>query len=182
MKKIVFLTGATGFLGTEIAKRLIKRGDIILILLIRGINLDYTYKHLSRAWWEFPELLNELKKVKDINTNKIQILNGDITKEDLGLEKSDYKNLVSNVTHIIHAAADLRLNANLEELRKINVHGTKNVLKLAVEVHSDHGLERLAHISTAYVAGMKKGLIKEDFLNDESGFKSNMREANMKEN
>jgi long-chain acyl-CoA synthetase len=173
LKKIVFLTGATGFLGTEIAKRLIKMDNIILILLIRGKTHDYAYKHLSRAWWEFPELINELKKVKTTNSNKIQVLNGDITKESLGLEKSDYKYLVNNLTHIIHTAADLNLNASLNELRKINVNGTENVLKLAADAHMDHKMERFSHISTAYVSGMQKGHIKEDLLNDESGFKSN---------
>jgi long-chain acyl-CoA synthetase len=172
LKKIVFLTGATGFLGTEIAKRLIKMDNIILILLIRGKTHDYAYKHLSRAWWEFPELINELKNVKNTNS-KIQILKGDITKECLGLEKNDYKYLVSNITHVIHAAADLKLNASLKELRKINVKGTENVLKLAADAHINHVLERFSHISTAYVAGMQKGLIKEDLLIDGSGFKSN---------
>ena len=99
--------------------------------MIRGKTLDYAYKHLSRAWWEFPELINELKKVKTTNSNKIQVLNGDITKESLGLEKSDYKYLVNNLTHIIHTAADLKLNESLNELRKINVNGTEECIEIS---------------------------------------------------
>ena len=36
-----------------------------------------------------------------------------------------------------------------------------------------HRLERLSHVSTAYVAGAAKGTIKEDQLTDEHGFLTN---------
>jgi long-chain acyl-CoA synthetase len=174
LKKIVFLTGATGFLGTQIANKLIKKDDIILILLIRGKDLTSAYRHLSRAWWEFPDLLSEVEKLKKAESdNKIQILNGDISKEKLGLLDNEYDKLVLKITHIIHAAADLRLNASLEDLRKINVHGTLNILNLAEKANKDHGIERFSYISTAYVAGMQKGPIEEDSLTDEYGFRSN---------
>ena len=56
--------------------------------------------------------------------NGIQVYNADITCEKLDLSEEDYKYLICNVTHIIHTAADLRLNAPLKELRKTNVEGT----------------------------------------------------------
>lgn len=59
----------------------------------------------------------------------------------------------TRVAHIIHTAVDLRLNAPLDELRKSDLQGTANVLAFARTVHRDHGLGRLAHVSTAYVAG-----------------------------
>ena len=80
---------------------------------------------------------------------------------------------MNNVTHIIHAAADLRLNASMEELRRINVHGTANIIKMAGDANKNHGIERFSHISTAYVAGCSKGKIEEDVLTDSNGFKSN---------
>ena len=61
--------------------------------------------------------------------------------------------LVRRVDVIIHAAADLRLDASIEDLRATNVEGVRHVLELAGEIDRDHGLERLVHVSTAYVAG-----------------------------
>ena len=61
LKKFIFLTGSTGFLGTQIARKLIKMDNIVLILLVRGIDYQDAHRHISRAWWEFPELLDELK-------------------------------------------------------------------------------------------------------------------------
>ena len=173
LKKFVFLTGSTGFLGTQIARRLIKMDDIILILLIRGKTYQDARRRIFRAWWEFPELIDELNKADNNSAPRILIMNGDIIKENLDLEVKNYKYFVHNVTHIIHAAADLRLNASIDELKKINVQGTSNIIKIAVEANKNHGIERFSYISTAYVAGCKKGTVDEDSLTDQYGFKSN---------
>lgn len=166
MNNFILLTGANGFLGTQIALNILKHQDHNIISLVRGKNKEDSENRLCRSWWEFPELLQEIDK-------RIQVLNGDITKNDLGLEKDEYDNLVQSVTHVIHTAADWRLKATLEELQKTNVQGTQNVLRLAQLAHEDHGLERFSHISTAYVAGGKKGTVSEDSLTSKYGFLSN---------
>lgn len=166
MSGSILLTGANGFLGTQIALRLLKHYDHKIIALIRGKNKDDTVNRLYRAWWEFPELRDEIG-------NRINVVNGDISKNELGLEKEEYKKLVQAVTHVIHTAADWSLKSSLEKLQKINVQGTQNVLKLADLAHDDHGLERFSHISTAYVAGGKMGTVSEDSLTSEYGFLSN---------
>ena len=58
----------------------------------------------------------------------------------------------------------------IDALRKTNVQGTANMLEFARLVHRDHGLERYAHVSTAYVAGGRKGAIAEADLTGEYGF------------
>jgi len=165
MKNIILLTGANGFLGTQIALKIMNNSENNIIALVRGKNEHDARNRLCRAWWEFPELLEEIG-------NRINVLNGDITQNDLGLKNDAYTYLVQDVTHIIHTAADWRLKASLEELQKTNVQGTQNVLKLAQSVHEDHGLERFSHISTAYVAGGKKGTVSEDSLTSKYGFLS----------
>ena len=85
----------------------------------------------------------------------------------------EYNFLLHNVTHIIHTAADLRLNIPLDDLRKVNVQGTLNLLDLAFAINKDHKIERFSHLSTAYVAGGQKNFISEDTITDEYGFLSN---------
>ncbi len=181
LKNIIFITGATGFLGTQIIRRLIKMKDICIIVLVRGKNFEDSFKNLSRAWWEWPELKEEIKDLKFLNTisslNKINLLKGDISEEKLGLTINEYDYLINNLTHIIHAAADIRLNAPLQDLRKINVSGTKNLIKLAVEANKNHGISRFSHLSTAYVAGSNKGIIYEDSITDKYGFQSNYEKS-----
>ncbi|MEN4018654.1 MAG: AMP-binding protein [Methanobacterium sp.] len=165
MSRSILLTGANGFLGTQIALRIIKHYDHEIIALVRGKNKEDAVNRLYRAWWEFPELLEEIG-------NRIHVVNGDISKNGLGMEKNEYEKLVLTVTHVIHTAADWSLKSSLEKLQKINVQGTQNVLKLAQLAHKDHGLERFSHVSTAYVAGGKMGIIFEDSLTSEYGFLS----------
>ena len=90
MNKTIFLTGANGFLGTQIASRIIKHHDHNIIAVIRGKNKEDAVNRLCRAWWEFPELLEEID-------NRIHVVNGDITqKMNLGMEKKEYEKLISN--------------------------------------------------------------------------------------
>ncbi len=66
LKNIVFLTGATGFLGTQIVRRLIKKEISCVIVLVRGQNFEDAHRHLSRAWWEWPDLMEEIEELKKI--------------------------------------------------------------------------------------------------------------------
>ena len=168
--KCVLVTGATGFLGTQIIKRLLNQTQHEIFVLVRGNNEESALKHLKSAWWEFPELINDIDK-------RIHLINGDITQKQLALDDKEYENMVQSVTHIVHTAADLRLNAPLEELRITNRNGTINILELGQKIHENHGLERFSHLSTAYVAGGRKGIIEEESLTDDAGFLSNYEKS-----
>jgi long-chain acyl-CoA synthetase len=166
MKAVILLTGATGFLGSHIARLLLQDTGTTLIALVRAEDREAAARRLARAWWDWPDLAAAIGK-------QIEVAAGDVSLPHLGLDDAAYDDLVRRVTHIIHTAADLRLNGPLEELRRANVQGTTNVLELARAAHRDHGLTRLAHVSTAYVAGGRQGEIPEEALCAEHGFSSN---------
>ncbi|MDY0091771.1 MAG: AMP-binding protein [Candidatus Vecturithrix sp.] len=171
MSGAIFLTGATGFLGSQIARQLLRDSDDTIVALVRAGNpalseaekIETAIRRLSRIWRDWPDLMSALG-------SRVEVLYGDVSAPDLGLQATAYDALVRRITHIIHAAADLRLNASLDEICRINVQGTASVLDLARAAHKDHGLIRLAHISTAYVAGARQGDVPEDALTAEFGF------------
>lgn len=160
---LVFLTGATGFLGTQIARRVISNTNLSIVALVRGKNNEESTKRLGREWWAWPELNKNIG-------SRVIIVVGDISEDRLGLSDEEYNYVVSNVTHIIHCAAALNLNGSIEEMRRINVLGTSNVLNLAKTIHEKNGLTRFSHISTAYVSGGRDGLIPESELTNDYGF------------
>ncbi|MCL4562084.1 MAG: AMP-binding protein [Chloroflexi bacterium] len=177
--RYVLLTGATGFLGAQIARRLLRETDLTIIALVRADNQAAAAHHLSRAWWDWPELVSALTSDPAVGggdgaglhkKGKVEIIPGDVSLPHLGLDEATYSCLASRITHIIHSAADLRLDAPLDELRKTNFQGTANMLELAHFAHRNHGLERYAHVSTAYVAGGRTGPIPEADLTGEYGF------------
>ena len=162
LKKTILLTGASGFIGTQIARYFLEDEEIVVLALVRASNDSEAKRKLEREWWDWPELINSIG-------SRIEVVRGDVCLPNLGLSDSEYAAISQRVTHIVHTAADWRL-ISLEELRKTNVQGTANVIELAKKAHKHHGLERFSHISTAYVAGGRTGLVPEDALTDEFGF------------
>jgi long-chain acyl-CoA synthetase len=165
MRNCTLLTGGTGFLGTQIARRLIRNPDRHLVVLVR-CPVGHEAAYLERAWWDWPELRAAVGR-------SVEPLAGDVTLDRLGLGEGAWFELAARTTHIIHAAADLRLNGSHEEMGRTNVEGTAHLLELGLAAHADHGLERFAYISTAYVAGRRSGEIDEDSLSGEYGFANN---------
>lgn len=159
MGGLILLTGATGFLGSRIARLLLASFDHALVLLVRGRDEADARRRLARVWGACPEA-----------GDRVRVLRGDLSLPLLGLEVPEYAGLVRSLTHIIHAAAGLELDGELEALRRVNVAGTARLLELARHVQADHGLERFAHVSTAYVAGRRSGEVAEEELLDGCGF------------
>jgi long-chain acyl-CoA synthetase len=164
MGGVVLLTGATGFLGAQVARRLLERTDHEVVALVRAPDAHAATRRLARAWWDWPEL------AAGIAGGRVLAVAGDVRAPGLGLDPADWRGLTRRVTHIVHAAADLRVAAPLVELNRTNVAGVAHLLALAAAAHRDHGLTRLTHVSTAYVAGLRPGEVAEDDLTDRYGF------------
>jgi long-chain acyl-CoA synthetase len=170
MSGTVLLTGATGFLGSQVARQLLRDTDCTLLALVRGDGTEMATQRLARAWSDWPELAGAIG-------GRVRVLCGDISSARLGLDGSTYDELARQVTHIVHVAADLRLNGPIDELRVTNVQGVANVLELARAARRSGVLERLAHVSTAYVAGCRAGPVPEDALSDAFGFSSSYEQS-----
>ena len=121
----VLLTGATGFVGKEILDRFLDRGRRVYAL-VRAEDNDAAARRLEP------------------HANLTPVA-GDIEQPDLGLASPP-----EDVSTIVHCAASVSFDLSLEESRRVNVEGTRNVLGLAKRCER---LERLSYVSTAYVAG-----------------------------
>jgi long-chain acyl-CoA synthetase len=165
----VLITGANGFVGSQIARRLLQNKEVAILALIRAPSFEEGARRLAREWWDWPELVNAIGA-------RVRVVCGDVCSPRLGLKEADYLSLVESVTHIIHTAADWRL-VSLDEIRKTNVQGTVNVLEVAKEANKHHHFERFSHISTAYVAGGRTGDVSETELTDKFGFFTNYEQS-----
>ena len=92
---------------------------------------------------------------------RVEILAGDIADRRLGLSDADWERVIGEVTHVFHLAAIYNLAVPEELAQRVNVDGTGNVLELCEACTK---LERLAYISTAYVAGLRTGVVYEHEL------------------
>lgn len=147
-KRVIFLTGATGFLGSYLLKIFLENGHKVYVLA--------RSKKEKSAKERIDYVLNFWNdKAK---RNNFTVIEGDICKPDLGLDSQTQDLLKKEINEIYHLAAVTNLNWPLEDIRKINVGGTKNVLEFAAGLKN---LIKVNHISTAYVYGNHRGVFKE---------------------
>jgi len=163
MRGVVLLTGATGFLGAQVARRILRDTEHAVVALVRARDGAEARQRLERSWQDWPEAVRHLG-------GRVEPLAGDLTLPGLGLANEAWTALSHRVTHVIHSAAELRFDGALDEMRRINVQGVAHLLELAHAVNRHHGLTRYAHISTAYVAGSRTGEVAEADLTNEFGF------------
>lgn len=156
----VFLTGATGFVGMEVLARLLADPDREIVALVRA----------SDAAGARERLLGVLERLgAEGEADRVHAVAGDITSPGLGLSEAERDNLAVGISSIIHCAASVSFALGLEESRAINVEGTRRVLDLADRVPA---LERLVHVSTAYVAGTHEGRFGEQDTECGQGFRN----------
>ena len=143
----VLLTGATGFVGGVVLDRLLRDGREV-VCLIRARDDDEAAARLRAV----------LVRIGAPPDARARAVAGDVTAPRLGLGDRRAA-LAAEVGTVVHSAASVAFDLPLDESRAINVEGTRNVLALAAEAP---GLERVVHVSTAYVAGARRGHVAED--------------------
>src|SRR4051812_34508347 len=141
----LLLTGATGFVGRELLRRLLERDDRNVHALVRADD-DAT------AAQRLPE------------HERLRVWAADLERPGLGLDAARADQLAERTSTVIHCAASVSFSLGLAESRRVNVGGTARVAELAERCAARGGLDRLSYVSTAYVAGAHRGDFGEDDL------------------
>jgi long-chain acyl-CoA synthetase len=152
----VLLTGTTGFVGMALLARYLERTERPVYALVRAVN-DRTAAARTRR------TLHALFGPEHPYGQRVIPVRGDITRRGLGM-RAECDQLAEHVNEVVHGAASVSFELELDTLREINVEGTRRMLDFA-ELCSDRGgLRRFSYISTAYVAGQHRGCFSEDDL------------------
>jgi len=138
-REFVFLTGATGLLGSYILHNLLGRNENVAVLVRPG--------RKETAEHRISKILSHWKNEGQATLPMPKVFSGDLMQSD-GLEE-----LRGHCKSVIHCAASLTFyGPQGEEPWVSNVEGTKRILDFcdAADVHEMH------YVSTAYVAGSSK--------------------------
>ena len=155
--ELIFVTGATGFLGVRLVHELLDRNPhATLALLIRS--------RPGQSCQQRADLF-----VPPSERSRVHVYSGDVSQPNCGLDSSTWQNLAASTTRVIHSAATVRFDHSLEEARRINVEGTRRVLDFAAAAPQ---LQSLAYVGTAYVAGERSDLVHEDELAIGQGYRN----------
>jgi thioester reductase-like protein len=152
----VLLTGATGFLGAELLVAYLERTERRIYALVRGATQRDAAARIERT-------LRGLFGPGHPHEGRVAAVRGDLTRARLGFGRRG-EALAERVSEIVHGAASVSFDNDLQTARAINVEGTRRVLEFAERCQARGGLRRFTYISTAFVAGEHAGCFSEDDL------------------
>jgi thioester reductase-like protein len=145
-----FVTGATGFIGKRLVKKLLARRGSTVYFLVRPGSED-KIAGLLEHWG--------VSKARAIPVS------GDLTARKLGVAADVIKQLKGQVNAVYHLAAVYDLSADEESQVQVNVEGTRNVVEFAKAIDAGH----LHHVSSIAAAGLYEGVFREDMFEEAEG-------------
>ena len=188
----IAITGATGFLGTALTERVLRclpETDVVLVVRPgrRGAN-DRVERDVLRNDC-FQRLRRELGDRFDAEAaRRVTAVAGDVTLDGLGLDDAG-RQILSSCSTVIHSAATVSFDAPLDAAVEVNLLGPARVAT-ALRHHEGtdqtapgrttsgrttagrtaagkaRALPHLIAVSTAYVAGMRRGPAPEALLSE----------------
>jgi NAD(P)-dependent dehydrogenase (short-subunit alcohol dehydrogenase family) len=149
---IYFVTGASGFIGKRLVRHLLARPDATIYYLQADRGPERAAA-LAAFWGE-------------AGTRAIAVA-GDMTQPGLGIAPEFAASLHGQIDHFFHLAAIYDLAADAELVMRVNVEGTREVVRFAASI----GAGCFHHVSSIAAAGMYKGVFREDMLEEAEGLK-----------
>ena len=162
--KNILLIGATGFIGKVWLSNLLMDLPEIgrIYLLVRHNRTVTALQRFQRALEESPvfEPLAERygSGFGDFLRERIEVVDGDVSKPDLGFSPEVRQRLARSVDVIVNSSGLTDFNPDLRDALAMNVRSTVHVLNYLREC--DHA--SLLHLSTCYVIGRRDGRILEE--------------------
>ncbi len=148
----LLLTGVTGFVGEALLELLLSETpDTVLTLLVRPkgstSGTDRIRSLIDKPI--FAATVEAAGGTDAVMSSRIRVLEGDL---------GDVPPLPDDLDAVVHCAGDVSFDPPVDEGFRTNVLGTRGLIERIAEVGPD---VHYVHVSTAYVAGRRRGAIPE---------------------
>jgi thioester reductase-like protein len=154
--RTVFITGATGAVGSALVPLFLEEADTAVRLLVRAESADRLRARLGElcAFWGLSPQAAPV-------AGRVEALAGDVSVPRLGLSEADFRRLAGEVTHVVHSAGVVKLNQPIEAARASAVESARQVVALCRAAQAGGSFRKLEFVSTVGVGGRTSGLIPE---------------------
>ncbi|WP_167489430.1 AMP-binding protein [Vibrio ouci] len=132
--KIVLLTGASGYLGRFVLVELLERAAQVggkVIAVVRAKNHREALKRVRQSYAE-PDA-DFAHHLEALFNSHLEVVSGDLSQPQFGLDTEHWQELASNVDTIVHAGALVNHVLPYRDCFEANVFGTAEVIRLALE-------------------------------------------------
>ena len=146
-----FVTGATGFIGKRLVRKLLQRKGAVVHFLIRR---------------ESESKVAGLREYWGVSAARAVPVFGDLTGKKLGVASDDLKKLKGQIDHFYHLAAVYDLGADEESQIAVNIEGTRNTVEFAKAIDAGH----FHHVSSIAAAGLYEGVFREDMFEEAENY------------
>jgi HAD superfamily hydrolase (TIGR01490 family) len=153
--KKVLLTGATGFVGQALLRLLLDQvPGLSIVVLVRPKGASSGEDRIRELLGKplFEAVAEETGGARALLNERIIVLEGDL--DDLPV-------LPADVDAVVHCAGEVSFDPPVDEGFQANVVGTRAILGRVAEIGAH---VHYVHISTAYVAGRRRGTVPEGSL------------------
>jgi HAD superfamily hydrolase (TIGR01490 family) len=149
----VLITGVTGFVGEALLHRLLTQvPDCHISVLVRPKGSSPARERVVALLGKpiFAVVVEAAGDVESLVQNRLRIIEGDL---------GDVPPLPDDLDAVVHCAGDVSFDPAVDEAFTTNVVGVRGLLR-RVEEHERQ--PHYVHVSTAYVAGRRRGVIPEE--------------------
>jgi len=165
--KRIAITGSTGFLGTALVERLLRSvPDCELLLVVRAGRRTTPAARAKREIFgndAFRTLKAQLGDGFDAEiARRVHVVAGDVSVDGLGLD-AEAAALFTSCDTVVHSAAIVSFDSPIDVAAEVNLLGPVRVAELLRDAGS---AAHLVAVSTAYVAGTRRGRAAEAALSD----------------
>lgn len=151
----IFLTGATGFLGTVLLRSLLIKGHTVTALARAKHGIGALDRIKGRLLEYDPDF-----QFNKVIGHTLHIAEQGSSKHAFGLDEKSYFHYADEADIIIHNAACTALETDWDIYEKVNIGGTFEAIEFAKHTRN----KSLVYISSAYVAGTRIGRVHENEL------------------
>ena len=157
--KAIFLTGVTGFVGSNMLVEFLKTTEADIYVLIRAKSQEHAKQRLIAA------LEDQYLPTEGCHTDRVKILVGDLGSPFLGLTEAQYLELTDIIDVVHHAGSAVNFIQPYSYMRAANVDALHTLIKFVTTTK----LKRLSLLSTVGVFSWEHYFAKpEAYMEDDS--------------